>query len=311
MTTRNSVSSASLSDPPDDELSFVSATDFAIQAINTYRMAPQKASAYAKIDNAAVLIALTSRKEDLTQGAEILSKATQTDPVEGATRCRCTDPALSTQSCGCPESKKGCHPRDGYTSLPMCGRNCPRMLKNNPRFKGEYQHYHMGEPFVLGQQCSTIPVKIGGQKLRALLDSGAWHSIIPAAVVKKIQPQASLRKSRTHCVGAGNEDLNIIGDIELPMFMPTSIDPYIWEFSVTSIEWPGIDLIIGVDFLSATGAHLDYENGMAHFRPVPRLHPTSKGYASPRYHINIQEEIMIPAHTDCIPINLALPVEWG
>ena len=106
MTLPNSDCSAPLGDPPDDELSFVSATDFAIQAINTYRMAPQEASAYAKIDNAAVLIALTSRKEDLNQGADILSKATQTDPVEGATRCRCTDPALSTQPCGCPESKK-------------------------------------------------------------------------------------------------------------------------------------------------------------------------------------------------------------
>jgi hypothetical protein len=164
----------------------------------------------------------------------------------------------------------------------------------------------MGDPFVLGQQCSTIPVKIGGQKYRALLDSGAWHSIIPAAVVKKIQPEASLRKSRIHCVGAGNEDLNIIGDIELPMFMPTSIDPYIWEFAVISVERPGIDIIIGVDCLSATGAHLGYENGLAQFRLVPRWHPATHGYASPRYHINIQEEIMIPAHTDCIPLTVAL-----
>jgi hypothetical protein len=252
-------------------MSFISATYFAIQAINTYKIASQKASVYAKIDKAAVLIASTSRKEDLLQGAEILSKGTQTDPVGGATQCRCTEHALSTQPCGCPASKKGCQPREGYTSLPMCRRECPQKSMTSPRFKGKYRHYHMDVPFVIGQQCSTVPVKIGGQKYRELLDSGAWHSIIPAAVVKKIQPEASLRKSSTHCVGAGNEDLNIIGDIELPVFMPTSIDPYIWEFAVTSVVWPGIDLIFDVDFLSATGAHLDYENGMAHFSPCAAI----------------------------------------
>jgi hypothetical protein len=103
MTIRNSEGSAPLGDPPDDEMPFISATDFAIQAINTYKIASQKASVYARIDKAAVLIASTSRKEDISEGADILSKGTQTEPIRGATRCRCTDPTLSTQPCGCPE----------------------------------------------------------------------------------------------------------------------------------------------------------------------------------------------------------------
>jgi len=101
-----------------------------------------------------------------------------------------------------------------------------------------------------------ISVRIGKHTIDALIDSGAVRSLIsePAAKFLKLEIQPINEQNRKRQVSATGSNLDIIGYVTTELYFK---DLKV-EYTLGEAKQLSPNFLLGVDFLSETGATLDY-----------------------------------------------------
>ena len=109
------------------------------------------------------------------------------------------------------------------------------------------------------EENSLIFVKVGVNKVKTLVDTGAQISCVTQALVQRSFPNIELQRSKLHCVsGVCGEKHLILGEVELPV----KIDGLILYHKFHVLQRLHQTLILGVDFLKAHQANLDFSSNI-------------------------------------------------
>ncbi|HEY2629730.1 MAG TPA: aspartyl protease family protein [Usitatibacter sp.] len=139
----------------------------------------------------------------------------------------------------------------------------PAMAEDAPKCKlVRVADWHVritsGQPFVDGS--------INGQKVRVLIDSGSYTSLVTKAAAERLG--LSTRSTATFIEGVGGESRMLLARVD---------ELKVEEFSAKGLrvlvggegQLRGIDLILGYDFLSAVDVEFDYAKGSVRlFQPL-------------------------------------------
>ena len=103
-----------------------------------------------------------------------------------------------------------------------------------------------------------LSIKIGRERLRACIDTGASRTLMSLEQWKKLSsPGLRIRPSNVALVACGSSPIKVHGTDNLTFRVRGNKESYNWPFVISDSWSPHHDCILGVDFLVRVGARID------------------------------------------------------